>query len=313
MRKFFLKPYRWAILYALLMIFCVSYVLLDTFVIPRALPSLSTTAAAGTITLASDTNSANAGSTAKTTAAALVTANSYQDENIKISIETLYEEDTAIYLADIQLSSLDYFKTALAANSYGRNITAATSDMAAANQAIFAINGDYYGFRNTGFVLRNGILYRDTARTAASDEALLIDQYGDFSIIHENATDAQALANAGAWQIFSFGPALVEEGQLTVSQSSEVSQSMTSNPRTAIGQISLLHYLVIVSDGRSTTSAGLSLLQLAELFVERGCTVAYNLDGGGSSTMWFNGQVINHPANGKSSAERSVSDIVYIG
>ncbi|GFZ30821.1 hypothetical protein CSC2_13470 [Clostridium zeae] len=87
----------------------------------------------------------------------------------------------------------------------------------------------------------------------------------------------------------SFGPGLVENGQITVDSSSEVGQSMSSNPRTAIGQISKLHYIVIVSDGRTSESAGLSLLQLAEEFKERGCTTAYNLDGGGSSTMYFNG------------------------
>ena len=74
------------------------------------------------------------------------------------------------------------------------------------------------------------------------------------------------------------------------------------------------HYLFVVSDGRTDESAGLSLLQLAEFMKELGVTTAYNLDGGGSSTMYFNGEVINNPTtNGRSIKERSVSDIVYIG
>ena len=88
---------------------------------------------------------------------------------------------------------------------------------------------------------------------------------------------------------------------------------MTSNPRTAIGEISPLHYVFVVSDGRTSESAGLSLYELATVMKDLGCEVAYNLDGGGSSTMYFNGQVINNPTNGTSSGERSVSDIVYIG
>ena len=88
---------------------------------------------------------------------------------------------------------------------------------------------------------------------------------------------------------------------------------MTSNPRTAIGQISELHYVVIVSDGRTSESTGLSLLELAQEFKDRGCTTAYNLDGGGSSTMYFNGEIVNNPTDGKSSGEREVSDIVYFG
>jgi exopolysaccharide biosynthesis protein len=111
----------------------------------------------------------------------------------------------------------------------------------------------------------------------------------------------------------SFGPALLIDGDVAVDSNSEVSRSMNSNPRTAIGQISPLHYIVIVSDGRTDASKGLSLLELANEFKERGCEVAYNLDGGGSSTMYFNGKVINNPTDGRSISEREVSDIVYIG
>jgi exopolysaccharide biosynthesis protein len=71
---------------------------------------------------------------------------------------------------------------------------------------------------------------------------------------------------------------------------------------------------MVVSDGRTTESVGLSLLQLAEIMDQLGCEQAYNLDGGGSTTMYFNGEVINNPtSNGRKSKERSVSDIVYIG
>jgi exopolysaccharide biosynthesis protein len=77
--------------------------------------------------------------------------------------------------------------------------------------------------------------------------------------------------------------------------------------------IDALHYIFVVSDGRTSQSAGLTLLQLAEVMQEYGCTVAYNLDGGGSSTMVFNGEVINNPTDGRSFGERKVSDIIYIG
>jgi exopolysaccharide biosynthesis protein len=219
-----------------------------------------------------------------------------------------------MYVADIQISNIDYLKTALAKNTYGRNIKETTSAMAENHNAIFAINGDYYGFRSYGFVLRNGVLYRDTARSSGSDEALAIDSSGNFSIINESKTNAQTLVNANVWQVLSFGPALINNSTITVNANSEVDQSMTSNPRTAIGQVSALHYIVIVSDGRTTASTGLSLLQLATELDERGCMVAYNLDGGGSSTMWFNGEIVNNPTtNGNTTSERSVSDIVYLG
>lgn len=317
MFQFLRKPYRWAATYTTILAIITGLILLDTFVIPRAGSAVAGTAAGTTgSTTATTTLSAgtdNAADQTSGTAGATISATSYEDENIKIGIEAYYEYDTWIYVADIRVTRVDYLKTAFAQGTYGRNIKAATSDMAVDNGAILAINGDYYGFRNDGFVLRNGVLYRDIASPVDSDEALLISGDGSFSIIRENGTDAESLLAAGAWQILSFGPALISDDEILVDQGSEVDQSMTSNPRTAVGMISPLHYVFIISDGRTDESAGLSLLELAGEFAERGCCVAYNLDGGGSTTLWFNGEIINSPVGGRGSSERKVSDIVYIG
>ncbi len=158
-------------------------------------------------------------------------------------------------------------------------------------------------------MIRNGVLYRNSG----DGEALCIDSAGNFAIVGESGADAKELINQGVLQAFSFGPALIKNGVVHVTANSEVGQSMASNPRTAVGQISALHYLFVVSDGRTSESAGLSLLELAQIMKDLGCVTAYNLDGGGSSTLWFNGEIVNHPANGRSESERSVSDIVYIG
>jgi exopolysaccharide biosynthesis protein len=115
-------------------------------------------------------------------------------------------------------------------------------------------------------------------------------------------------------QVLAFGPGLIEEGEITVDENDEVGRAMASNPRTAIGVIDSLHYVFIVSDGRTGESSGLTLMELAEVMKSLGCVTAYNLDGGGSSTMAFMGEVVNSPTTGGSRIkERSVSDIVYIG
>lgn len=307
MKKLLSKNYRWAIVYSILLTGAVTFTMLDTFVLPKSIVNVST------VSTSSSTEISEATATElEAQSEAIVTDSSYEDENIKITIETAYKYNSSIYIADIQVSDPSYLKTALANNSYGRNITETTSDMAEANNAIFAINGDYYGFRDGGYVLRNGVPYRETARSGDND-ALVIDKDGNLSIVQEGEVSLDSLSDSGAWQVLSFGPGLVVDGEIAVTSSSEVGQAMTSNPRTAIGQISKLHYVVIVSDGRTSESEGLSLLQLAQEFKERGCNVAYNLDGGGSSTMYFNGKVINKPTSGKSIAERKVSDIVYFG
>ena len=141
----------------------------------------------------------------------------------------------------------------------------------------------------------------------------MIYQDGSFGIINESEISAQALLDNGAWNVLSFGPALLIDGEIAVSSGEEVGRAMASNPRTAIGIVDDLHYLFVVSDGRTNASEGLSLRELAQVLEELGAKTAYNLDGGGSSTMVFQGQVVNNPtSNGKRITERSVSDIVCI-
>lgn len=237
---------------------------------------------------------------------------SYEDGNISITLTEYREEDTSIYVADIVLSSPEYLKTAFAQNSYGKNVTEKTSEIAEGVNAILAINGDYYGTQEKGYVLRNGTLYRSEAEEGQED--LVIYEDGSFEILSEEAVTAEELLEQGAQEILSFGPALIENGTIAVTEEDEVGKAMASNPRTAIGIIDNLHYVFVVSDGRTEESEGLSLLELAEFMEGLGVETAYNLDGGGSSTMYFNGEVINTPTtDGRSVKERSVSDIVYIG
>ena len=238
------------------------------------------------------------------------TSDSYKDENVSITLKEYRENDTTIYVADVQVSDPSYLKTAFAQNSYGKNVTAKTSEIAASVNAVLAVNGDYYGAKESGYVIRNGKLYRSTS---AGREDLVIYKDGSFGIVSENEVTAEELISKGAVQTFSFGPALVTNGTVSVSEGEEVGQAMRSNPRTAIGIIDDCHYVLVVSDGRTDESAGLSLYELAQFMDSLGAETAYNLDGGGSSTMYFNGKVVNNPTTGGSIKERSVSDIVYIG
>ena len=257
---------------------------------------------------ADDTAGTSAAQTAEGT---VVTADTYSDENVTVTLTQTRYLDTTVYVADVQLASAAYLKTAFAQNTYGKNVKDETSAIASQAGAILAVNGDYYGARNSGYVIRNGVLYRDKGSGA---EDLVIWADGSFSVISEDEVTAQELLDAGAVQVLSFGPALIEDGQIAITTDEEVGRAMASNPRTAIGIIDEGHYVFVVSDGRTDESEGLSLYELAQFMQGLGVTTAYNLDGGGSSTMVFNGTVINNPTtSGNSTKERSVSDIVYIG
>lgn len=304
-----LKAHIWAIIYGFVLTAFTAYVLLDTFVIPRVYEVVDQSETSLTEETVVQTESETS---VQTVAQSESTDSYYSDNNITIAITEYREYDTSIYVADVTLSSAEYLKTAFAQNTYGRNITEKTSEIAEDVDAILAVNGDYYGAQESGYVIRNGVIYRDTA--SDDQEDLVIYEDGSFSIITESDISADDLLNNGAQQVFSFGPALVTNGCLSVDENEEVGRSMASNPRTAIGIIDDLHYLFVVSDGRTSESDGLSLYELGEFMQGLGAETAYNLDGGGSSTMYFNGEVINNPTtNGRSIEERSVSDIVYIG
>ncbi len=239
-------------------------------------------------------------------------ASSSEETDNKVTVKTYTENDTQIYVADIYLGEGQTIQSALADNTYGKNITDSTSNMASSVGATIAINGDYYGARTTGYVIRNGELLR-SEKTSDDQEDLVLWEDGSMSVITEGDYTAQELLDKGAVQVLSFGPGLIIDGTVSVTSSDEVGQAMTSNPRTAIGYISDNHYVLVVADGRTDESEGLSLLELAEFMDSLGCTQAYNLDGGGSSTMYYDGEVINNPTtNGNTISERSVSDILYI-
>ena len=301
--KFLKKRYAYASIFGLLLTASFSYSMLKTFVIAETISTVS-----------SASSSSNAEAASKTAETATVTDTSYSDNNISVTLTEKTVSNTQVYMADVTVSSSEYLKTAFAQNTYGNNVTAKTSETAANNNAILAVNGDYYGANTTGYVIRNGVVYRDTIREDSSNGDLAIYKDGSFKVIYEDQVSADQLVKEGVVNLLAFGPSLVENGEIVVDTNSEVGQSMSSNPRTAIGIIDENHYIIIVSDGRTSESEGLSLYQMAEIMKSYGVKTAYNLDGGGSSTLYFNGQVINKPTtNGNTISERSVSDIVYIG
>lgn len=313
-----MKPFQklFSVLFYLCLFAFTAYALLDTFVITRVYETVeqstparevSTASESGAHTLSArqtDESGEGSGGADQSSAAATGT------EEAQIEITQYRVDNTTVYVADIQLTSASQLKTAFSRNSYGRNVTADTSDTAALTGATLAINGDNYGSREKGYVIRNGTLYRDTA--AKDQEDLVIYADGSFGIINESGITAQELLENGAVQVFSFGPGLVEDGEIMVDAADEVDRAKASNPRTAVGIIEAGHYVFVVADGRTDESEGLSLYELAVFMQSLGVQTAYNMDGGGSSTMVYQGTVVNKPTSGRSIGERAVTDIIYI-
>ena len=257
--------------------------------------------------------------TVDATSEAVTTATTYQSDTASISISTVVtgsgSDTVTYYVADVQLTDATALRSAFAQNSFGENIVENPSAIAQDNGAVFAINGDYYGFRDSGIIIRNGVIYRDSgARTGL---AFYLD--GHVEVYDETATTAQELLDADVWNTLSFGPAIIADGEpVDGIESVEVDTNFGNHsiqgdqPRTAVGVIDDNHLVFVVVDGRSPGySKGVTLTGLADIMLGLGATTAYNLDGGGSSTMYFNGSLVNNPLG--TGTERGTSDILYIG
>lgn len=237
---------------------------------------------------------------------------SHASERIRVSIDRVEEPELVYFVADIQLASPDGLRTALS-HDRADGALERLSDMARRNGAVLAVNADNYRSNGSGIIIRNGELLRARSSTRA---LLIADAEGNLSVKAERKGEkpralAGELLAQGVRQTFEFGPELVRDGQ--EAQPAKDFRLISTRdtirePRTAIGQIGPLHYIVIVADGRREGySLGMTLPALRRLMVEYGAQTAMNLDGGGSAGLYFAGELINRPSGGR---ERGLSDIL---
>ena len=285
--------------------FVIPHVVVDDVAAYEAEQSASATPAATDDTADAEASTPVITDTTYTSDAASITVTQYTQGS--------GDDTVTYYVADLDLSDPTVLRSAFANNQFGENITALVSETAEANGAVLAVNGDYYGFRDSGIVIRNGVVYRDDG----AREGLVFYKDGTVAIYDETQTTAAELVADGAWNTLSFGPAIVDDGAVIDGiDDVEIDTNIGNHsiqgeqPRTAIGVTADGHILIVVVDGRDPGySRGVTLTELADIMISLGATTAYNLDGGGSSELWFNGEVVNQPSNG---GERATSDILSV-
>ena len=237
------------------------------------------------------------------------TANGYTSATVSVTVEKVTGGDAVCFVADIYVADVENFRTGLAKDKYGSGYRERTEEQAVRNNAIVAVNGDYYGnsAQRKGVVIRNGVAYR----TTKEDFDVCVLYYdGTVKTYSDAAFDMQEAVSNGAWQAWSFGPALLHEDGTALTDAEIKSSLKPDNPRTALGYYEPGHYCFVVVDGRqSGYSAGMRLNELAAFMESIGCKQAYNLDGGATSVMALHGEVYNRPYDNG----RGCSDILYIG
>ena len=241
----------------------------------------------------------------------------YEAENISITIDrwcyAFNRTECRFFVADVVVKDPSQLQTAFAGEKYTASTAEATSEIAGRHNAILAVNGDYYNYKDSyGMIIRNGELYRD--KVATRDQLLVYADgrmEGVLSKERGEKTGKDRIAE-GVVQSFEFGPLLVRDGEKTELPKKYIinTKDTVREPRTGIGQVDNTHYVIIVADGRrkSWSDKGMTMQEMQQVFLDYGCHIAYNLDGGGSATMVLDGELVNKTSG---SRERNVSDILY--
>jgi exopolysaccharide biosynthesis protein len=207
------------------------------------------------------------------------------------------------YVADFYLRHITDLRTAMASEEFTTGVADSVINMATKNAALLAVSGDYFGIRQRGIVIRNGQVYRKTKAHQICvlyyDGTMETYSFADFDV-------DKAIAG-GAWQAWDFGPALLDrDGKAITEFQTGISGE---NPRIGIGYFEPGHYCLVAIDGRQSHSRGMSLTEMARLFESLGCKRAYNLDGGHSAVMTYEGELFSSPSKGEG---RDISDIIYL-
>ena len=230
----------------------------------------------------------------------------YEDGSLSVRIETMREHETNILVARVRIADPSQLRTAMASR-YGTTGTALPDRLARRANAVLAINGDFFNFNSTGYLVRQGKLYRD--KTNESLDVLIIDENADFHILIDPTPEQTHGFEGTIVNSFNFGPALVKDGEI-VHTTKKLNVGLDKETqRMGIGQVGPLEYICVATEGpEQKGSDGLTIPEFAQLMKDLGAVQAYNLDGGSSSAMMLGGEKINARSSKKM---RPICDILY--
>jgi exopolysaccharide biosynthesis protein len=234
--------------------------------------------------------------------------NSYTSDKVNIKLFKLDEMGYRGYIAKVKLLDPSAVKVVLGQDKLGGLET--TSSAVSRTGAILGVNGG--GFFNSGEkILPIGNTVVDGEFVSgfhpSNGDVFFTGISKNGNLIGGKFYEKESLTQLNPQQGVSFLPILIKAGK---PQPVPKEWQSTKQPRTIIGEYANGDFIMIVVDGRqSDWSSGVSLERLQNKLAELGVKEGYNLDGGGSSTMVFKGQVLNRPSDGK---ERKVSNNIVI-
>lgn len=240
----------------------------------------------------------------------VMTKESYRSDTVSITVTKYsghpYQNSKLVYfVADIYLQDISSLRTA-ASSTFDKRGAKAIDRLSKNAGALLAINGDYYTAISSTYLLRNGELFRSSKHPTR--DVLILRKDGSVEVFDGPTFDPD-MDMTDVWQVWQFGPYLIDEDGNPKTEFPHYGFTIR-NPRTVFGYYEPGHYCFVVVDGRQGGySVGITMSDLARLMKDLGCTQAYNLDGGASSQLYWNGKLWNQPSG---DGLRSIPDIIYI-
>ena len=238
----------------------------------------------------------------------------YEDQTIRVHLEERVMQESVVHAAFVEIASPTQLRTAPA---YGINNkrTHYVKTVALQNNAVVAMNGDD-AVQDPGkklFEVRMGQYFLKRKKINNHKDTLVIDKSGDFHIfeLSRGLKDYKNAHEGDIMHAFTFGPALVIDGELAKEKTDYGYNPNGREPRSAIGQTGPLSYVFVVVEGRSDKSKGVNHHMLAEIMLELGCVQAYNLDGGNSAELVLCTSPEPLHYKGQNGSDRAQSDIIY--
>ena len=239
---------------------------------------------------------------------ACYTEDGYEDDSIRVQMETREEKNVIYRIAWVEVASPTQLRTAIAGTMKNIDKKATVKAMAEKYNAVVALNGDFFSNDpiKTSFEYRMGQKIR--AKGNPKKDILIIDENGDFHtfVKSQGALDFEKESGHTIVNAFTFGPVLVQNGEVLKMDTHYGYNPNGREPRAAIAQNGPLSYVFVVAEGRGE-SQGVTHQELADFMGGLGVLEAYNLDGGGTAAMVYQGKYYNDLAG----SERSISDMIY--
>ena len=234
----------------------------------------------------------------------------YEDASISLKLETQTQDGVVWRIGYVTISDPSQLRTATA-GKLGSSRVAMISSMAEKFGAVIAINANYMSNEpeKKSFEYRMGEKVR--AKYNNVKDLLITDENGDFHVfVQSRKEEVQAFLSAGHTIInaFTFGPALIKDSVLLDLDPNYSYNPHGREPRMAIGQLDKLSYVIVLAEGRTQESQGVTHIELADFMYALGCQQAFNFDGGNSGTFVFNG---GYYQDKSISNERAQSDMLY--